>query len=239
MKNPLNQRQNNAMIRGRHPELRKDTKGAVVEMIRLLWNLLCPIFFYGLCVDLFTLLLGQQDPLAGTLAGALAAAPFLARQYMRDPPFEKRESGVDKKAWVLYVFAGIAGCFVVNTLIKMSRVSRLFSGFSRTAKAIYQSPWLLQAGAVGIGIPVAEELVFRGLVFARLRKKMDFWAAAGLSAALFALYHGNVLQGVYAFLMGLLFSWIMEREKTIGAPLVTHMAANFTSLAMTAVQGIR
>ena len=92
-------------------------------MIRLLWNLLCPIFFYGLCVDLFTLLLGQQDPLAGTLAGALAAAPFLARQYMRDPPFEKRESGVDKKAWVLYVFAGIAGCFVVNTLIKMSRVS--------------------------------------------------------------------------------------------------------------------
>lgn len=208
-------------------------------MIKLLWSLLCPMVFYGLFVDLFSLVFDQWDPLAATLAGALAAAPFLLWEYMRKPLFEKEGPGFDKKAAAFCVFAGIAGCFVVNTLIKMSWVSRLFPVFFRTAEALYQSPWQLQAVAIGVGIPVAEELVFRGLGFARLRKDMGFWKAAGLSAALFALYHGNVLQGIYGFFMGILFSWTMERERTIAAPLVTHMAANFTALTMTAVQGMR
>ncbi len=207
-------------------------------MIMTLWTLLWPMVFYGLSVDLFCLLFRQQGALAGTLAGALAAAPFLLREYIRGPSFEKWSFEGGRKAAVFWVFMGIAGCLAVNTLIKAAGIFRLFPAFSQTAAGLYQSPrWLLTA-AVGVGIPGAEELVFRGLLFARLRERMSFFAAAGLSAALFALYHGNILQGIYGFFMGLLFSWAMEREKTIGAPLVMHMAANFTSLAVTAVQSI-
>lgn len=57
-------------------------------------------------------------------------------------------------------------------------------------------------------------------------------AGALISAALFGLYHGNLLQGVYAFLLGLVMAWLYERFQTLAAPWVFHAAANVTSIVI-------
>ena len=59
---------------------------------------------------------------------------------------------------------------------------------------------------------------------------MPFWPAALISAVLFGLYHGNLLQGVYAFLLGLVLAWLYERFQTLAAPWLFHAAANMTSI---------
>ena len=51
--------------------------------------------------------------------------------------------------------------------------------------------------------PVIEETVFRGLVFRYARHAMPFWFANILQAALFGFVHMNLVQGIYAFAMGL------------------------------------
>ena len=70
---------------------------------------------------------------------------------------------------------------------------------------------------VGFGAPFFEELLFRGVVLGilvliinRLHRDPVFWYAAAniIQALLFALYHGNVYQGIYAFLIGLIFGYI-------------------------------
>ena len=82
-----------------------------------------------------------------------------------------------------------------------------------------------QIVTMGVAVPAAEEVAFRGLGFVKLRENCPFWQAALLSSALFGVYHGNVLQGIYGFIMGMIFAWAMERKNTIAAPFFMHMAA--------------
>ena len=56
--------------------------------------------------------------------------------------------------------------------------------------------------------PVIEETVFRGLVFRYARHAMPFWFANILQAALFGFVHMNLVQGIYAFAMGLFLGWV-------------------------------
>ena len=56
--------------------------------------------------------------------------------------------------------------------------------------------------------------------------------AAFLSALLFGLYHGSVVQGVYAFFLGLGAAWLLQRFGTLLAPWLFHMAANLISVLL-------
>ena len=46
------------------------------------------------------------------------------------------------------------------------------------------------------------------------------------SALAFGIIHGNIVQGIYAFTVGLFFAWLMERYQRIIAPVLAHMSAN-------------
>ena len=55
--------------------------------------------------------------------------------------------------------------------------------------------------------PVSEEILFRGYVLRSLRPYGKRFAIFG-SALLFGLFHGNLLQGPYAFLVGLILGYL-------------------------------
>ena len=65
--------------------------------------------------------------------------------------------------------------------------------------------------SVAILAPLAEEVIFRGIVLKRLTKMVPVPVAVIISSALFGLIHGNILQGSYAFvlavLIGTVFVW--------------------------------
>ena len=46
----------------------------------------------------------------------------------------------------------------------------------------------------------------------------------------FALYHGNPLQFLYAFPMGLVMQYFLEKGGSLACPAACHMAANLTSI---------
>lgn len=76
----------------------------------------------------------------------------------------------------------------------------------------------------GIFAPVMEELLFRGLVFRGLRPYGKRFAIFG-SALLFGLFHGNLIQTPYAFLVGLILGWITA-EYSILWSVALHMFNN-------------
>ena len=73
--------------------------------------------------------------------------------------------------------------------------------------------------------PLGEELLFRGFVLRTLRPYGKRFAVFG-SAFLFGLFHGNLLQTPYAFLMGLLLGYAAA-EYSIGWAIALHMFNNF------------
>lgn len=74
--------------------------------------------------------------------------------------------------------------------------------------------------------PIVEELVFRGLVFRFARHAMPFWPANILQAALFGFVHLNLVQGIYAFAMGLFLGWICHRGRGIKYSIPVHIVFN-------------
>ncbi len=200
-------------------------------MAGLIWSVCCPVIFYGLAIDFFSLFFGRQEPFLCTFAGALAVIPFLWQSYRRETEYEGR---MDPTRLLWCAGAGISGCLAVNTVIRVSGIFQAYQETTGNVGMLWNTSPGLCVLAVGAVIPAAEELVFRGLVFGRLKKALGFGQAAWWSAALFAVYHGNVPQGVYGFVMGLLLSWVMEKERTLLAPTFLHAAANLTSVAVTA-----
>lgn len=77
---------------------------------------------------------------------------------------------------------------------------------------------------VGLGAPISEEILFRGLVQRSMEpygKKFSIFA----SALLFGLYHGNLTQTPFAFVVGLVLGYVAV-EYNIGWAMVLHMINN-------------
>ena len=74
--------------------------------------------------------------------------------------------------------------------------------------------------------PVAEELIFRKLLIDRLAQYGE-GVAVLFSGLMFGLFHGNLNQFVYAFVLGLCFGFIYVKTGNIRYTIGLHMLVNF------------
>lgn len=162
-------------------------------------------------------------------------------QFKRLDTLQEQESERIGKCWrqvtsrmigqiVSLVALGIFLSLSINGLIDLTNLKSIFPGYIQTAQAIAAPPLWLQILAAGLIIPWTEELIFRGFGFTELRRSHSFWLAAGISAFAFGLYHGSVVQGLYAAVAGFCFAWIMEQKNCLIAPWLVHVSANLTSV---------
>jgi membrane protease YdiL (CAAX protease family) len=85
--------------------------------------------------------------------------------------------------------------------------------------------------AVVLLAPIAEELVFRGVVQHYMMKVSSrFWIANASQALMFAIMHMNLIQGLYTFLLGLVLGWLRYRYKSLAAPIIMHFVNNFSTV---------
>ena len=74
--------------------------------------------------------------------------------------------------------------------------------------------------------PAAEELLFRGVIYGYVRRFFDIRTAVVGSAILFGIYHGNMIQAVYAVIMGYFIAYAYEYFGSFKVPLLLHMGIN-------------
>ncbi|MEC4888541.1 MAG: type II CAAX endopeptidase family protein [Nitrospira sp.] len=75
--------------------------------------------------------------------------------------------------------------------------------------------------------PIFEELAFRGLLYAILRRRLRPLPAAMISAGIFALAHGyGVIGFLSVFWSGLLWAWIYERTGSVLPGMIAHATNN-------------
>lgn len=148
---------------------------------------------------------------------------------------EKQHKKASALSWVMLVLLAVSSCIGLNYWISLSGLMDLFSGFHEVAEMLYGGSFFVQILAIGVAAPVVEELLFRGLAYKRLSDYMGKRVAALLSAIFFGVYHMNLVQGLYAFLIGILLVYVYEKYHTLLAPVIFHMAANLVSVGITAM----
>ncbi len=84
--------------------------------------------------------------------------------------------------------------------------------------------------------PLVEEIIFRGFLFAGLRRKFTFVTAALLTSAVFAIPHlfetsGGLLwmAGIDTFILSLVLCFVREKTGSLWAGIVIHAFKNFVA----------
>ena len=211
---------------------------------KLLWILSLPLLVYLLSMDLVFLgweLAGHEvragSELMLTAAGAAAASLPLGFWYWKERKGKFRETERKTGGLRLAVCSVIAGagiCLFLNGVLCLLPLSP--EGYHRVSRVLYQPPLTMQLICMGLVIPAGEELVFRGLGYARIRSELSAREAMAVSALWFGLYHGNLLQGIYAGLVGLLAADFYEAGG-LWACWMFHGAANVTAIFGTLLFG--
>lgn len=182
---------------------------------------------------------------------------FLAarRTPRMESAWETEEDGVPGGRRTISLLLPAVSLFLslgLNLVLSLTGLAGLsFSAGEMTRNTLSDPAYpVLSLLVYGLLTPAAEEIAFRGLCFLRLRgvfaKKEEakgtlfrnLLASSGtvpaslLSAALFALYHGNLPQGIYAFLMGSLFALSVEITGNVRTSILLHSASNIFLLLL-------
>lgn len=135
-------------------------------------------------------------------------------------------------------FIGIAaaalllGCagIAMNNLIALTNMKQLSSGYQTVEQAFYSSSLGWEILSLGVITPVAEELLYRYILFYRLRDLAGRTGAIVGSALIFGLIHLNIVQTLYACALGLLLGVLMEYYEDVRVAMCGHIVANMLSL---------
>lgn len=180
-----------------------------------------------------------ENALLLTLAVSLIAIPIMIFFRCLDIKKDKKKGThirYKRPFWGKYIliipfaiFSMMAGNYFAS-LLTLFMSENMISSYDSTQQAIYGSSIALQVVAAGIVGPVVEELIFRGLIYNRIKKMAGVVLAAILSALIFGAYHGNWVQAPYAMVIGLVCVYVYEKYKSIIAPMMLHITANMFSI---------
>lgn len=91
---------------------------------------------------------------------------------------------------------------------------------------------IVQIICSGILGPILEELVFRGIVYNKLKDFNKPMTSIILTSVIFALFHSDIINAIYAFGVSFILIYLYEKYKTLKAPILMHMTLNITIILM-------
>lgn len=113
--------------------------------------------------------------------------------------------------------------------------SRLFGNVtSNMSVQMLGNSYLVNLLLMALLPALGEELVYRGILF-RAHRKNGAASGAIISGFLFGLMHMNLNQFSYAFLLGILFAFLVEATGSVWASVAAHFAVNGASVTALAL----
>lgn len=83
--------------------------------------------------------------------------------------------------------------------------------------------------------PILEESIFRLFLMWAGLKILPFWCVNIIQALLFGIYHGNWVQGIYAFILGMFLGYIRYESKFSLSSIIVHISINSMGILMSII----
>ena len=151
----------------------------------------------------------------------------IGEAFRTNAPMEKVKNAV-----LTFVCGALVG-IVLNNIIGATGLTELSSAYQEVTTHFFSGDVLFEIIGVGILIPIIEELLYRGIVYARLTDWIGIGKAAFISALIFGGLHFNIVQFIYAFLIGILLVYFYEKTYSLLGAVLGHIGANLITILRT------
>lgn len=142
---------------------------------------------------------------------------------------------------VIGVSLGIAGTVV--TYLVNAVVALIFEPDEPVVQQVLQDALaggrqlVLAAIVIVVLAPVTEELVFRGVIFQALDRRVGFWPAAVVSSIVFCAIHVEVIVSqplalIGMFVLSMILAWSLHLTGSLVVPILIHTVFNALSLSL-------
>ncbi len=203
-----------------------------------IWEIAYPVLMYyatitiGMFVAQMIFGSGIENYMLCKIIGSIVAIPVVYADYKRDLMLTGRyglkNPITSQHMKQILAVIGITFCLSValNNMISMSPLVTMSEEYQNANNAFYGSTLVLELIGSALITPFLEELLHRGVVYGRLRRMMGMWPAIIVSAIIFAGLHFNIVQFIYAFLLGIVFAMFVEKTGLLYPAIIAHVVAN-------------
>lgn len=170
----------------------------------------------------------------GLVYGLVLGVVVLPIWLMRGSPYVARILGIAKKPplsivwlplllWFIYMTVTVVMAAIMSYLqwIDVSQEQNI--GFDNLGQL---HEYLLAFVALVILPPIAEELLFRGYLFGRLRERFGFWVTTLTVSGMFGLVHMQWNVGIDVAILSIFLCYLREKTGSVWASMVLHSLKN-------------
>lgn len=201
----------------------------------------------------------QEQYMALQTASVAVTIPFIARYYDKDrkePTVFQQHMQIElgkktgtQKVWngILALVTGTVAGTALNNILVFTTLEEISQGYQEVTGYFFAGGIFFELLGACLLTPFLEELLYRGVVYGRLcdlmildneektedgkkREKKSRMAAMVLSALLFGVLHMNLVQFIYAGVLGILLAWLVEKSGHLYGAVLAHIGANFISV---------
>lgn len=135
---------------------------------------------------------------------------------------------------ILFLLLGIGCQFFISGVMSIMKqyFVKLFENYTDQMVSLTSGNVFVVLLLLILVAPVTEELIFRGIILHKASRAIPFWGANLLQAMLFGVYHWNIIQGIYAALIGFVLGLVYRKYKTLLASMLLHSIINTSSFLL-------
>ena len=130
------------------------------------------------------------------------------------------------------IVLGITASLGIGRFMALLPIDGILGSYKEVLKNTLDNSVILQLLVIGLLTPVLEEMLFRGIIYKRLKTYYDVTIAAYIAAIIFGIAHFNLVQGLYAFIMGIVLTYLYEKSGNLVTAISMHCAANIATVLM-------
>ena len=165
-----------------------------------------------------------------TIAIAIGIPWFIKKQKT-----SRREIGLHRLPSWMDIWIAPAGfvIYIIISIILSSIATAIFPWFNAAQQQDvgftslnFKYEYLLAFLTLVVVAPIAEEVLFRGYLFGKLRKFIPVWLAIILTSLTFGIIHGAWNLGIDTFALSLVLCSLRLITGSLWAPILLHMIKN-------------
>ena len=149
---------------------------------------------------------------------ALIFIPLLIIKYKKIKPKFNLKSN---KNIIYVILVGISISILLNLII--ININKIFNIDNNMLNNKYLIQTIIASGIIG---PIIEELLFRGIMFNKIKTFNTINISVLITTLIFAFFHDTITQMLYAFIVGYICIKIYIEYDSLLFPILFHMSCN-------------